>query len=105
MRATIILNSTNNINKATSISNRLNNGSTDNNNINGVDNVIQNEENNNSVNNSIDNSNINDNNISGVDNVIQNGENLIVKMDIGHPVSKSKFRTLVKVNLGRRTSR
>jgi hypothetical protein len=29
----------------------------------------------------------------------------IVKMDIGHPVSKSKFRTLVKVNLGRRTSR
>jgi hypothetical protein len=28
-----------------------------------------------------------------------------VKMDIGHPVSKSKFRTLVKVNLGRRTSR
>jgi hypothetical protein len=28
-----------------------------------------------------------------------------VKMDIGHPVSESKFRTLVKVNLGRRTSR
>jgi hypothetical protein len=28
-----------------------------------------------------------------------------VKMDIGHPVSKSKFRTLVKVDLGRRTSR
>jgi hypothetical protein len=29
-----------------------------------------------------------------------------VKMDIGHPVSsKSKFRTLVKLNLGRRTSR
>jgi hypothetical protein len=28
-----------------------------------------------------------------------------VKMDIGHPISKSKFRTLVKVNLGRRTSR
>jgi hypothetical protein len=28
-----------------------------------------------------------------------------VKMNIGHPVSKSKFRTLVKVNLGRRTSR
>jgi hypothetical protein len=26
------------------------------------------------------------------------------KMNIGHPVSKSKFRTLVKVNLGRRTS-
>jgi hypothetical protein len=29
----------------------------------------------------------------------------IVKMNIGHPVSKSKFRTLVKVNLGRLTSR
>jgi hypothetical protein len=29
----------------------------------------------------------------------------LVKMNIGHPVSKSKFRTLVKVNLGRRTSR
>jgi hypothetical protein len=28
-----------------------------------------------------------------------------VKMDIGHPVSKGKFRTLVKVNLGRHTSR
>jgi hypothetical protein len=28
-----------------------------------------------------------------------------VKIDIGHPVSKGKFRTLVKVNLGRRTSR
>jgi hypothetical protein len=28
----------------------------------------------------------------------------IVKMDIGHPVSRSKFRTLVKVNLGHRTS-
>jgi hypothetical protein len=28
-----------------------------------------------------------------------------VKMNIGHPVSKSKFRTLVKVNLGRRTLR
>jgi hypothetical protein len=28
-----------------------------------------------------------------------------VKTNIGHPVSKSKFRTLVKVNLGRRTSR
>jgi hypothetical protein len=28
-----------------------------------------------------------------------------VKMNIGHPVSRSKFTTLVKVNLGRRTSR
>jgi hypothetical protein len=28
-----------------------------------------------------------------------------VKMNIGHPVSKSKFRTLVKVNLGRFTLR
>jgi hypothetical protein len=28
-----------------------------------------------------------------------------VKIDIGHPVSKGKFRTLVKVNLGRRTLR
>jgi hypothetical protein len=31
--------------------------------------------------------------------------NDVVKIDIGHPVSKGKFRTLVKVNLGRRTSR
>jgi hypothetical protein len=78
MRATILLNSTNNINKASSIPKRLNNDSTDNNNITGVNNVIQNEENNNAVINSIDNSNINDNNIiSGVDNVIHNGENLI----------------------------
>jgi hypothetical protein len=30
---------------------------------------------------------------------------LTVKMSIGHPVSKSKFRTLVKVNLGRLTLR
>jgi hypothetical protein len=49
----------NNINKATPIPNRLNINSTDtNNSINGVDNVIQNEENNISVN-SIDNNIIN----------------------------------------------
>jgi hypothetical protein len=28
-----------------------------------------------------------------------------VKIDIGHPVSKGNFRMVVKVNLGRRTSR
>jgi hypothetical protein len=87
MRATTIYNSINNIiNKATPIPNRLNINSTDsnnnnNNNINGVDNVIQNEENNNSVNmNSMDNMiNIYDDyNISGVDNIIQNGENNLV---------------------------
>jgi hypothetical protein len=84
MRATTIYNIIYNINKATSIPNRLNNNSTDNNNnnnnnnINGVDNVIQNEENNNSVNNSMDNNMINiydPNIIRGVDNIIQNGEN------------------------------
>jgi hypothetical protein len=36
---------------------------------------------------------------------LQQGTIVNVKMNIGHPVSKSKCRTLVKVNLGRRTSR
>jgi hypothetical protein len=81
MRTTTILNSINNINKATSIPNRSNNNSTDNNiNISGVGNVIQNEENNNLANNSVDNIIYiyDDNNISAVDNVIQNEENNIL---------------------------
>jgi hypothetical protein len=55
MRATTIYNSINNINKAASITTRLNNNSIDGNYTSGVNNVIQNEETKNSVNNSIDN--------------------------------------------------
>jgi hypothetical protein len=75
-RATTIYNSMININKATPIPNRFNINSTDTiNNINGVNNLIHNDENNNSVH-SIDNNLIYDaSNISGVDNIIQNGEN------------------------------
>jgi hypothetical protein len=74
-RATNIYNS---IYKATSIPNRLDINSSDtttnnNNNINGIDNVIQNEENSISVN-SIDNT-INIYDACGVDNIIEIGEN------------------------------
>jgi hypothetical protein len=46
-----------------------------------------------------------DDNLLGMGAVPMHKPNEVVKMNIGHPVSKSKFRTSVKVNLGRCTSR